>query len=114
MQLRLLALCSQPRTATWPSLPLLPALPACPQDKDDVIDVVMASAHVPWLLDWRLATRCRSMAACVDGSLLYMLTRWGGWHRLGWVRGMRRQLGRLIGAPLLSQHARLPRAALST
>jgi hypothetical protein len=49
-------------------------LPSCRQlwidsfrDKADVVNCCMASAHVPLLLDWRVARPCRG-AACVDGS----------------------------------------------
>lgn len=38
------------------------------ESKSDLVDCVMASAHVPWLLDLKLSRRCRG-AACVDGSL---------------------------------------------
>jgi hypothetical protein len=49
-------------------------LPSCRQvaisdfrDKKDLIDVIMASAHVPLLLDAKLVRSCRGVAAC-DGS----------------------------------------------
>jgi hypothetical protein len=45
-----------------------------PQDRDDLISTALASAHVPFVLDWRLAASWRGRA-CVDGSLLYILTR---------------------------------------
>ena len=38
------------------------------RDKADLIDVCMASSHVPLLLDWRVARTCRGML-CLDGSL---------------------------------------------
>jgi len=48
------------------------------QDRDDLIEVALASAHIPFLLDFQLSTACRGQQ-CVDGSLLYMITRCG--HR---------------------------------
>eukprot|EP00882_Tetradesmus_deserticola_P013358 GHRQ01014181.1.p2 GENE.GHRQ01014181.1~~GHRQ01014181.1.p2 ORF type:complete len:196 (-),score=48.30 GHRQ01014181.1:387-974(-) len=49
-------------------------LPFCNQvaisdftDKEDLINVAMASAHVPLFLDWKLAKPCRGVQ-CVDGS----------------------------------------------
>jgi hypothetical protein len=49
-------------------------LPSCRQvvhdqftDKADLINCAMASAHVPILLDWKLARNCRGVQ-CVDGS----------------------------------------------
>ena len=34
----------------------------------DLMRVVMASAHIPVVLDWRMFVRCRG-SACVDGGL---------------------------------------------
>jgi hypothetical protein len=42
--------------------------------KADLINVAMASAHVPWFLDGRLARPCRG-APCVDGTLPDFFTR---------------------------------------
>jgi hypothetical protein len=79
-------------------------LPSCRQvwiddfaDKPDLINCVMASAHVPMLLDLRLARPCRG-APCVDGSLPDFFLRGGancdhlevqrrGAHGAGWARG---------------------------
>eukprot|EP00882_Tetradesmus_deserticola_P018616 GHRQ01019995.1.p1 GENE.GHRQ01019995.1~~GHRQ01019995.1.p1 ORF type:complete len:190 (+),score=37.64 GHRQ01019995.1:981-1550(+) len=45
------------------------------QDRDDLVATALASAHLPIILDWRLTASWRGRA-CVDGSLLYILTRW--------------------------------------
>jgi len=37
------------------------------QDKHDLINVAMASAHVPLFLDWKMSRPCRGVQ-CVDGS----------------------------------------------
>jgi hypothetical protein len=37
------------------------------QDKHDLINVAMASAHVPVFLDWKMSRPCRGVQ-CVDGS----------------------------------------------
>jgi hypothetical protein len=49
-------------------------LPFCNQvsisdfaDKKDLINVAMASAHVPLFLDWKVSRPCRGVQ-CVDGS----------------------------------------------
>lgn len=49
-------------------------LPFCNQqsisdfkDKQDLINVAMASAHVPLFLDWKMSRMCRGVQ-CVDGS----------------------------------------------
>eukprot|EP00879_Flechtneria_rotunda_P005137 GHRR01005419.1.p1 GENE.GHRR01005419.1~~GHRR01005419.1.p1 ORF type:complete len:218 (+),score=72.92 GHRR01005419.1:843-1496(+) len=49
-------------------------LPRCNQvaisdfrDKKDLINVAMASAHVPLFLDWKVSRQCRGVQ-CVDGS----------------------------------------------
>jgi hypothetical protein len=49
-------------------------LPFCNQvsisdfaDKQDLINVAMASAHVPLFLDWKMSRPCRGVQ-CVDGS----------------------------------------------
>eukprot|EP00775_Hariotina_reticulata_P003710 gene3710-3973_t len=44
------------------------------KDRDDLIEVALASAHIPFLLDFQLSALCRGQH-CVDGSLLYMITR---------------------------------------
>lgn len=44
------------------------------KDREDLIEACLASAHLPLLLDWRPAALWRGMR-CVDGSLLYVLTR---------------------------------------
>ncbi|KAF6253994.1 hypothetical protein COO60DRAFT_1703556 [Scenedesmus sp. NREL 46B-D3] len=44
------------------------------KDHDDLVATALASAHLPFILDWRLAASWRGRA-CVDGSLLYILTR---------------------------------------
>jgi hypothetical protein len=49
-------------------------LPFCNQvsisdfaDKQDLINVAMASAHVPLFLDWKMSRPCRGVQ-CMDGS----------------------------------------------
>lgn len=55
----------------------MPLSPVChAQDRDDVIETALASAHLPFILNWNLAAKWRGQS-CVDGSLLYILTRWG-------------------------------------
>lgn len=46
------------------------------QDRDDLVAAALASAHLPFILDWRLAAAWRGKR-CVDGSLMYILTRCG-------------------------------------
>jgi hypothetical protein len=57
------------------------ALHAAPplQDREDLIEACLASAHLPLLLDWRPTAFWRGMH-CVDGSLLYVLTRHAASH----------------------------------
>ncbi|WIA35310.1 hypothetical protein OEZ86_003765 [Tetradesmus obliquus] len=44
------------------------------KDRDDLVAAALASAHLPFILDWRLAAAWRGKR-CVDGSLMYILTR---------------------------------------
>jgi hypothetical protein len=41
------------------------------QDKEDLMDVALASAHVPWFLDGKLWAMCRGWR-CIDGSFCYI------------------------------------------
>lgn len=64
------ARCSQARaTLLVTTLPLLRTMPisdfSC---RSDLIKVVLASAHIPVVLDWRLFVRCKG-SACIDGGL---------------------------------------------
>ena len=45
------------------------------RNREDLIDVALASAHVPLFLDGRVAARCRGRW-CIDGSFCYILFRW--------------------------------------
>jgi hypothetical protein len=70
-------------------------LPSCQQvaiddfrDKADLINCIMASAHVPLLLDMRLVRECRGVPAC-DGSFPDFFTgaRAGCVGLGGWLEG---------------------------
>ncbi len=43
--------------------------------REDLIDIALASAHVPLFLDGRIAAQCRGRW-CIDGSFCYILFRW--------------------------------------
>ena len=57
------------------TLPLLKTHPiSCFHSDSDLKDVVMASAHIPVVVDWRLWVNCR-WRPCVDGGLWWLLKR---------------------------------------
>jgi len=43
------------------------------QDKADVIDVALASAHIPFFMNRSPYALCRGTHRCIDGSFLYIL-----------------------------------------
>ncbi|MEW5302089.1 MAG: hypothetical protein WDW36_004899 [Sanguina aurantia] len=43
--------------------------------KDDLIQVIMASAHIPLILDWQWYVQCREHAACIDGGFWWWFCR---------------------------------------
>ena len=69
------ARCSGRASLLVTTLPFLRTTPIHEfSSKDDLINVVMASAHIPVLIDWRMFVLTRRRA-CVDGGLWWLFHR---------------------------------------